>query len=131
MMQRFTKKITMKHKICCNLTPIVDVNPSFIQHTWYLPSNGPKIATTKKMAKIAKNPQKLPKKKGDFVQQNLTQRRGDVLWIFFESISLACLRGAIWTPKFLSATLFSQRYVWNNIAKLSFNLNFNLVESWD
>ena len=34
----------------------------------------------------------------------------------FESIFLACLKRAIWTPKILSETLFLWRYVWNNVA---------------
>ena len=60
-------------------------------------------------SKYDKSSQKLPKK-GDFLQQISTKRSG-LLHIFFESISLACLKRAIWTPKVLSETLFSWRYV--------------------
>ena len=55
-------------------------------------------------SKYDKSSQKLPKK-GDFLQQISTKRSG-LLHIFFESISLACLRGAIWTPKFYQRLCF-------------------------
>ena len=73
------------------------------------------------MRKAAKNCQK----KGDFVQQNSAKRTG-LLHFFFESIYLACLRRAIWTPKVLSETLFSWKYVWHNIAPF-YNISHNSI----
>ena len=82
----------------------------------------PKIG--QKYPKYDKSGQKLPKK-GDFVQQNSAKRTG-LLHIFFESIYLACLRRAIWTPKVLSETLFSWKYVWHNIAPF-YNISHNSI----
>ena len=53
------------------MTPLVVGNLRSIQHIWYLPKNGPKIA--KKWQKRPKN-RKNCKKKGDFAQQNLPLR---------------------------------------------------------
>ena len=58
-------------KIYCNLTPIVVGNLRSIQHTWYLPKNGSKIA--KKWQKRPKNSKKMAKM-GDFAQQNVPLR---------------------------------------------------------
>ena len=101
-MPKITKKIGKNDnetlKIYCNLTPLVVGNLRSIQHIWYLPKNGPKIA--KKWQKRPKNRKKRQKrvilhskicpleimfngqkiekieekKRGDFAHQNLPLR---------------------------------------------------------
>ena len=106
--QKMAKHDNEKLKVYCIWTPIVDCNLRSIQYTCYLPKNG---------LKISKIWQKWPKmaEKGWFCTSKFSQKEWSSAF-FFQSISLACLRRAIWTPKVLSETLFSWRYVWHNIA---------------
>ena len=79
--------------------------------TWG-PSNIPGI-----YPKIAKNRKKKPKIANKWVicTAKFASKEGSSAFLF-ESIFLACLKRAIWTPKILSETLFLWRYVWNNVA---------------
>ena len=85
-----------------------EVYPTYLVSTQKWPKNSQKKGKNgEKIKKIAK--------KGWFCTAKFAQKEMSFA-IFFQCISLACLRRAIWTPKVLSETLFSWRYVWHNIA---------------
>ena len=78
------------------MTPLVVGNLRSIQHIWYLPKNGPKIA--KKWQKRPKKSKKMPKK-GDFAQQNL-HLRNDYFLLFSHPSSWPALEARFGPPNF-------------------------------